>query len=528
MDKFAVLKIQKKAAAAAARAALGLKDGDILAPQEMSEEAMDAMNLSFGYPIQVKSVFCVGKTTSAAVWWIWEGDMFPDPLPLSKEEEEALAAEKAAAEAQIIAEAKAKREKDIEEGLVDDDSDNDEESIARRKKKEEKEKKARRKKMSKKEREAEEAAEKAAAEALEEEKQKEQEVVEEEPPKYVSRNLTGWEITRYRKNPPGPKSRGGGEWLLKGSITIELQPHNKMQYLMEDLGENSEYRFTVRAINARGKSKESPPSNSVMVEQHLPAGWFRFFDEKINRQYYANLKTAQTSWNRPDQNPYFLDELIVLMFNKAEMKHLRALFDEEIAHFKMVLRERFPDILREIGERMSNFRIRKLFKGYGEDEYEVHSWTGFMDMMMHIKKKKMDSSVAVIGNVAGNASLMVKRQVVASMLNASKKKMGNWKIEYSNIAERNYYVNTKTKETQWDMPDDIRFFLPPKLENQLHKAFDYGHMETFKQVCLFIQQTFETNAQQIYINEYSHTRTHAHTLKLNHQKQTFNTNLRTR
>lgn len=39
---------------------------------------------------------------------------------------------------------------------------------------------------------------------------------------------------------------------------------------------------------------------------------------------------------------------------------------------------------------------------------------------------------------------------------------------------------------RWDMPNDVRFYLPPALEDKLLKSFDYGHLETFKQYFIML------------------------------------------
>ena len=74
--------------------------------------------------------------------------------------------------------------------------------------------------------------------------------------------------------------------------------------------------------------------------------------------------------------------------------------------------------------------------------------------------------------------------MAASLLAESENKFGHWTVEYSSIAEREYYRNKVTKQVVWDMPDEIRFFLPAKLEARLMQVFDYGHIETFKQYVL--------------------------------------------
>lgn len=274
-----------------------------------------------------------------------------------------------------------------------------------------------------------------------------------------------------------------GIWRKKGSYFFAWNQEStgKMQVILDELPNNYEYRFTVSTVNGFGVGVESTPSNIVMIEKPLPAGWNRFFAEDTKRFYYANLKCNMALWARPDLNAYFLEESILLMFNNAEITYLRGLYDEEMAHFQYIIVDRFIDVLAEVGEKMSKYRVIRLFIGYAGDDYKFKEWRLFMDIFHHIKKRKKMGSV--LGQVAAAADLgrMVKRQAVASILGDSENKMGDWIVEYSAIADREFYRNKRTKETSWDMPDEVRFFLPGKLEAKLMKVFDYGHIETFKQ-----------------------------------------------
>lgn len=132
--------------------------------------------------------------------------------------------------------------------------------------------------------------------------------------------ITGWEIRRYRRD------LNGKAWSLKGNLNIKA--FSRKQIMIENLTNGYEYRFTVCSINSQGVSAESNPSNTVIIEAMLPIGWFRFYDKKVEKFYYANLKTKQSSWTRPDLSPDFLDEEIVFHFDKKELSYARELFDE--------------------------------------------------------------------------------------------------------------------------------------------------------------------------------------------------------
>jgi len=60
---------------------------------------------------------------------------------------------------------------------------------------------------------------------------------------------------------------------------------------------------------------------------------FRFLDAATKRHYYANVRLNKSSWERPELDPWFLDESIVLNFMPREMDALKALYTEDMEHF---------------------------------------------------------------------------------------------------------------------------------------------------------------------------------------------------
>ena len=279
-----------------------------------------------------------------------------------------------------------------------------------------------------------------------------------------------WEVRRYRRD------NVNSPWLFKGATFMGVL--DKCQVIVEDLANDSQYCFSVRARDHRGWGLESPKSNIVMVESPLPSGWFRFFDEKRQRFYYTNLKTKQTSYTRPELDKWFLDESIVLNFADIEIKHLKDLYEEEIEHFKMVTLNQFMDCLREVGERLTKRTVQKLFKGYAFDSEKLTKWEHFMLIMDHIKRKRMTTLTDLANS---DAALALSRQLAAALMNGNNAKMGEWVIKFNNTAGREFYFNTVTNQARWDMPDEVRFFIPPKLEEKMLKIFDFSHINTFKQ-----------------------------------------------
>lgn len=91
--------------------------------------------------------------------------------------------------------------------------------------------------------------------------------------------ITAWEVHRYRKGRVSSNvsltgdDDHGNAWQYKGFAKFDSAQLEKTQVILPNLANEYDYRFTVKAINWKGPSDESEPSNPVMVEKPLPSGW---------------------------------------------------------------------------------------------------------------------------------------------------------------------------------------------------------------------------------------------------------------
>lgn len=166
-------------------------------------------------------------------------------------------------------------------------------------------------------------------------------------------------------------------------------------------------------------------------------------------------------------------------FRMREINALKALYNEEMDHFRCVLCERMVDVFQECGEKVTLRRVVNLFKEYVQSDMKLFAWKDFMDIVNHVKRDKMNPSLP-IANLASGVANVVQGQVIASLMGPKVIKYGNWEVLYNNFAERSYYHNIVTDEKRWDLPDEIRFYIPEKLLDKLFDVFDYGHLENFK------------------------------------------------
>jgi Ca2+-binding EF-hand superfamily protein len=287
--------------------------------------------------------------------------------------------------------------------------------------------------------------------------------------------ITGWEVLRYRKD-LGSKPGEPSSFQCKGSH--QFGKLERLQVTINELSDNHEYKFSVKAINEKGKGLDSPHSNSILIETPLPSGWFRFYDSKLHRPYYASVKSNRSSWRRPELDPFFIDDGIFLNFQDRELKHLKDLYKEDMAHFQMINVDQFMDILSEIGEKQQKNFIKKLFITF-TDDVQITNWQQYMEIMNHLKLQHLNRQPVASCNLL---VLLFNRAKIHALLPPKRDKLGeNWEIEYNTFAQRYYYRNILTNKCEWSMPDEIKFFLPKALEEKLLTVFDVDEMEEMKQ-----------------------------------------------
>jgi hypothetical protein len=129
-----------------------------------------------------------------------------------------------------------------------------------------------------------------------------------------------------------------------------------------------------------------------MVEEPLPVGWFRLYDDESSKNTYINLRTREAVSSRPDADPYYVEDSVAAVFCKRELVFLRELFHEDMEHFQRISPPRFSDCLLEVGEPLPARTVERLFVHFAEDRDALTTWTEFITLMKHVKVAYSDSS----------------------------------------------------------------------------------------------------------------------------------------
>eukprot|EP01041_Mallomonas_annulata_P004539 gene4539-9006_t len=285
--------------------------------------------------------------------------------------------------------------------------------------------------------------------------------------------VTEWEIHRHRRDPG--KS---GEWRTKG-FTVHNHHSKIYRVLVEDLPNGFEYRFSVRARKNDDASNDSPFSNIIFVDAPLPTWWFRLYDNDEYAFYYLNIKTQETSWTRPEADKYFLEDCFESNFNNAELRHLRSIFDDELFHHNHIDPVRMQAILFVLGDNLKKYSIIHLFQAYARCRDEVRTWQQFIAIIDHVKRLHQKSvTLSIVGNSRVFACCFCCQHI--RLNKRANNTYGNWNREWDIISRRYYYSNKKTGELFWGVPEDVRTYLPPPVEEKLLLKLEHDHIDLFK------------------------------------------------
>ena len=126
------------------------------------------------------------------------------------------------------------------------------------------------------------------------------------------------------------------------------------------------------------------------------------------------------------------------------------------------------DVLREIGEHCSKSWVTRLIKGYTGrypllpalcvlyvsfirvtgGKSSLTEWKHFMEVVHHIKRSRIEGD-KLLTNPWEKLVLFFSRSRIKVLLRPKREKLGDWVVEHSSLADRDYYRNVVTGESHW-------------------------------------------------------------------------------
>uniref|UniRef100_A0A7S3JUG7 Calmodulin n=1 Tax=Aureoumbra lagunensis TaxID=44058 RepID=A0A7S3JUG7_9STRA len=241
--------------------------------------------------------------------------------------------------------------------------------------------------------------------------------------------------------------------------------------LVDQLADDAKYRFRVYAHNARGKSVASKWSNEIRVSRPLPPAWIEVIPKDGSRSYYYNAKTFESSWQRPESDPYFLPTNLFMQFSAMEISHLKEVFtvlDHDRSH--AISLNEFESCLPEFGEYLSPSDLLWLFYQAHLDAKAEMNFIAFAQAIDTLKKARaerasltrriLDHTITHTQKVKMSIFGQSADDIFIERDQAMKLRYGPWRRRrHPEMRSRIFWENTTTGECSYSMPHDIMFFI---------------------------------------------------------------------
>jgi hypothetical protein len=306
--------------------------------------------------------------------------------------------------------------------------------------------------------------------------------------------VSQYEVKRYRLE----QNR---KWKLKGTSIIR-NVEGKYHYI-RNLQPMKVYRFSVIAVNKVGKGAESKKSESILIEPDLPNGWSRLHDNASHRDYYYCPRSGKSSWERPDDKPFFVNYLISRHFTEREMNRMVAMFSEEISLHEHVSKYRLKDFVERLGRPCADVRyLSRLFVeliegftpelvGHKEAEQKagrplergdvLYTFQGVMIAMQAIKYRAL--------RVKQNPFYAISEMATSRAKNRDSDqgvRIADWVLTKGVYLTKTRYRGIVSRENSFFAPRDFLVYMKPGKRQYFSAAFNPEEISCIERIFLYL------------------------------------------
>eukprot|EP01042_Synura_sphagnicola_P001572 gene1573-biopygen1696 len=121
---------------------------------------------------------------------------------------------------------------------------------------------------------------------------------------------------------------------------------------------------------------------------------------------------------------------------------------------------RLRDILNSLGEVVAPGKVLSLVRGVTNDQFHISTFPQFIRIIDYIKRNN-NRSILKSGNTKfgpGVAPLTARPKI-------------SRRLEYDLVMERYFFRDTVTDRVSWDVPEAVRLYLPPAMEEKVTRPF---------------------------------------------------------
>ncbi|GBG31054.1 Calmodulin [Hondaea fermentalgiana] len=289
----------------------------------------------------------------------------------------------------------------------------------------------------------------------------------------------------------------GNEWKYKGEAAEVEFPATSAT--IEPLANGWKYQFSVQAKTKKGvRSLESAKSEVVEPFEPLPEPWTEHFDKTNGQRYYYNPETHERTVVRPTENLYAVSDENKELFQRKEIAKLRLRFGEIDEDDSGRLDDgELAALFKELDIAITRPKIRRLIKLVDADGSGLVEFDEFLTIMHMLRngygdtlqdqlqkfvkgKAITDAAGAVLGKIKGKLGENARMERVHEQRVVAQRRMGDWVKKYDEVRRRDYYVNKKTLEKTFKIPDEVLWFVPEELAENFSEEQLFDFREQFE------------------------------------------------
>lgn len=265
--------------------------------------------------------------------------------------------------------------------------------------------------------------------------------------------------------------------------------------IVDALSNVASYRFRVSAHNAVGKSSPSRWSNATRVREPLPEGWTEIFTvDCAFKSYFFNVKTGQSTWERPETDPFYLPTKVFLKFSEDEIAHLQRVFtDADQDKSKAISLREFEQCLPPLGEQLAPTDALWLFYQADLDFNSELSYCNFATAIDTLKKARLEHAPASrrlgawateqLDYATRPRVAKAKKALLEYKLHELSEQQGHWThTEHPELTGQTYWLNRETGEASYETPRQVQFFLPRALRTAALQHYSHQELKDLEHV----------------------------------------------
>lgn len=227
------------------------------------------------------------------------------------------------------------------------------------------------------------------------------------------------------------------------------------------------------------------------MSKPLPEGWVEVVTAE-GRLFFHNAKTGQSCLERPEQDRFYLPTELRLRFTEDEINHLQAVYTScDVDQSQAISLREFQACMPELGEHLSaSDSLWLLYQADLDPKAELNfvNFVQAIDTLKRARAKRASPLRKAPANFYAAIDYLTRprigragKSLISSKDQEIKDRFGAWRRkEHHEVPGLQYWFNVETGQACYEMPREIRFYVPDSLRDEASLFLSPDRMSTLE------------------------------------------------